>query len=169
MHSVSSCYLFGVKEILIMVIVCSFFNPAKSEIVYGSLSTKVSMYNHPPTCTIIAPNKVELGELPNGVTKHPKFKLSVMCSDALAAITASVISGTLQGNNTAVMSNGSLLWFEKNGVPNDYMKLTGVYDGTFCLGTAGARDCYLTPVTKVNKEDERGEAGAIIRFEAKYP
>lgn len=119
-----------------------------------------------------------LGTLSKGEDKaHAPFRAVVECRDmdgsetVSTALTASVRTGTLTGNNSIRMLVGGQddasapeLWLEEAGgqrVP---------LDGTaFCKGSGlNSNECTLTPHTRVPGNSPGGELSATVVFDVTY-
>ncbi len=118
-----------------------------------------------------------LGTLSKGEDKaHAPFRAIVECRDmdgtetVSTALTASVRTGTLTGNNTIRMlvdgqdnTDAPELWLETDGqrIPLD--------GAAFCKGNGLNRnECTLTPHTRVPGNSPGGELSATVVFDVTY-
>lgn len=131
-----------------------------------------------PSCEIKVPVAYDLGTLNRGETKtHAPFYISWECGaiPVSTALTASVVTGKLQGQNQVEMVTGNqgsgsfLKLREKADNLFKDIKITGQKADAFCSATSNTtRRCELVPETEVRPNATSGQVYATLRFTVTY-
>lgn len=129
-----------------------------------------------PPCDIKVPVTYDLGLLNRGETKiHPPFHISWECgtTPVTTMLTASVVSGKLQGQNQVEMitvdqqqDSGSFLKLKEKteGLLKD-INITGLKVDAFCNTiSSSVGQCELVPETEVKSSAIAGQVYATLRF-----
>lgn len=146
------------------------------------ISIPVTIINPQPTCDVSVQPSYYLGTLSIGGNKHhTAFPVTISCSGRVESMLKATMAGgssVLLSDNyrVAVSANGQnvssatgpFFWLQDSS--NRPIKLIGRDEDAFCRATDQRRDCYITPVTRVNSDSVRGSKGAVdIILNVIYP